>query len=197
MSEWSCHDIEKWAARQVFEAQAPRRRVRGCNSPVEPLRENSVRTSAITIIEKPEVIFKYEDVTTHDAVHATWLETGKIATNRPIGPFYFRFREAHSILLGYQFGLSLGNTGLASKFRDALVDAMVEAMDDYGGSGDWSVVANAFLKGEVRPMWRLDCFYRALSTELFHYQLNGPQSAEVRECSGGDRELNGCWKDGL
>jgi hypothetical protein len=166
-------------------------------SQVEPLREDSVRTQAIKIIEKPDDIFKYENVTTHAALFKAWLETGKIATWRPVGPHHFRLYEGDSIHSAYQYGISLGRAELASRFRNAVVDAMAEFLDDYGRLGDWPTTANASLDGDGCPMWRSDCFFMALSTGPLHYQHLGPSSTERRISVDGDSELNACWRDQL
>ena len=53
-------------------------------------------------------------------IYTTWLRTGRIATRRPKGPYFIRCREPSDILSAYAYGLSLGASALASRFRDAL-----------------------------------------------------------------------------
>jgi len=120
------------AEKENFSDQAPD--PKGDRHYIPPLRPNSVRSNMALpdIPEKEYPMHFYCNPKTGRVVYQEWRTTGKVATRRAGRGLGFRRWESDLLLDAYKFGLSLGATKNASRFRDTFVDAMTEHMDEYG-----------------------------------------------------------------
>jgi hypothetical protein len=129
---WSCFDLEEEAAVDAFEEQQPVPRVHWRDGGVAPARPDSIRSDlAILSIPEDELEPHFQKYPSDpNVIYRTFVRTGKIGIRRTQGDWCFLFRETTTLLDCYQHGLQLALQG--SQYRDALIDAMVEVMDDYG-----------------------------------------------------------------
>jgi hypothetical protein len=175
---WCCFDWEEEEAEYAFECQAPVRRGMSKNEIPSP-QKNSIRSDmALPSIPDSE-LGSYFEVQPIDPLPVCRLfaQSGKIATRRARGPYEFRSEEFTLLLQCYEHDLSLGHPGC--DYRDAVIDAMVESLDDYASATypDWGQLLAATKGHPMCSMWRLVCFFNALAT-LPEYVLSSRSSGD-------------------
>jgi hypothetical protein len=114
-------------------------------------------------------------------VYRLFAQSGKIATRRARGPYEFRSEDFTLLLQCYEHGLSLGHPGC--DYRDAVIDAMVENLDDYASATyqDWGQLLAATKGHPMCSMWRLVCFFHALVTRpeyVLSLRMSGDDTLE-------------------
>jgi hypothetical protein len=118
-----------------------------------------------------------------NAIYRTFVRTGKIGTRRTQGDWCFLVGETTTLLDRYQHGLQLALQG--SQYRDALIDAMVEMMDDYGREPPWERLLHATEGHEMCPMWRFIGFFYSLIALPCYF--NGMEQM-------GNEKIWRCWR---
>ncbi|KAF2028391.1 hypothetical protein EK21DRAFT_113887 [Setomelanomma holmii] len=132
---------EDYDAIDAFEEQAPELCAVGPHSVIPPPRANSVRSDAYLPPSSDDILESYF------ALH----------------PVSGDQLESVTLLDAYGHGLSLGSEPRASAFRDTLVDAMAEVMDDYGLEGMLQHLFDTTKERPACPMWRLFAFQYVLN----------------------------------
>lgn len=92
-----------------------------------------------------------------------------------------RSLEKNIIFSAYSHVLGLEDKSTSSTYRDALVDARTECMENYGGCTNWQMLANATMGHPWCPMWKLQCLRGVLTTYAPDYPSSGLSGAAVNE----------------
>jgi hypothetical protein len=108
-----------------------------------------------------------------DTTYAIWLITRKIAARLPSCRPCDKHRETGRILAAHAHALKLSDCPCARAYRNALIDAMSEYLDDHGGGPRWTALAKATQDEAWSPMRELVCFIFALPTNPTWFNIFG------------------------
>ncbi|KAF1918267.1 hypothetical protein BDU57DRAFT_514950 [Ampelomyces quisqualis] len=150
-----CHETDMDSEAEAFEEQTP--------SPLSAPRllRASVRTTASSTLNE-HILALYNRTSTAEiatsefqSIFMEWSNTKKIATRITEGPMARKSFEKIAILAAYKHALGLGNNSDVSAYRDALIDAMTEYFDRFGGELGWNALAEATNSQSWCSMWKL------------------------------------------
>ncbi|KAF2794570.1 hypothetical protein K505DRAFT_324667 [Melanomma pulvis-pyrius CBS 109.77] len=180
---------------EAFDAQAPQSRVLD--------RDKEPQTySPIIRADKPSPSLSQIDL------YRRWLETGKIFTVRhgstdihycrKLSPYSYEKKECVVLFEAYKSAASLGDA--AADFRDALVDAMAEFLDDHGiDLYPWEAFHAALAHVPGSQMKKLLAFFFVLNIRpcsynaIFHFAAE--YDMEFREMVAAEHlRLEACGK---
>jgi hypothetical protein len=129
-----------------------------------------------------------------ECIHATWFRPRKIAARQPRDDPTWQFKERRTILLAYKYALGLPNKKITSSYRDALVDAMAEHMNDYGFSPGWDVLADAIKGHGPYPLRQLVAFQYVLTTDPSEFKSNSRMRLGVVRLGSIRKKFDACWR---
>jgi len=158
-------------------AQAPQTRcLELYNTP--PKYSPIIRTRTKSSCPSPNLVELYEE----------WQSTGKIAIVRQSASYAFVLRQSEPLMKAYEHITQLHDdpfrdVTVDTDFRDALVDAMAEVLDDHGlNYFNWKLLESATNNADSEsPLKRLVAFFFVLSTPPDSYNACLPNDNEFKD----------------
>lgn len=174
MDDDSCYSgREEYDA--FMETQAPQRRCMEGHS--HPPQYETVR------VGEPSTSRNAEEI------HGNWLRSKQLCTRRTEGRWRNKANEMETLLHVYKHAQDMGTTGV--DFRDAIVDAVAEVLDDWGLIYYFPYELLHIISAGIEecPIRQLVAFYHALTKYPPHALPSNRRSAYDNEI------FERCWRD--
>lgn len=97
-------------------------------------------------------------------------------------------------MLAYKYALGFPNNKITSTYRDALLDAMGENMNDYGFSPGWDALADTTKGYGPCSMRQLVAFQYVLTTDPSELESKSPMRHVVVHLGPIRKKFDACWR---